>query len=67
MHYIVTLFWAFVLGQLVAYIGGALAGGTYNFPLSAIVSLVAGVIIILISHVMRPKETSSTNLKKPVT
>ena len=47
MRYIVTLFWAVVLGQVVGYIGAALTSGTYDFTLTTIISLIAGVIILL--------------------
>jgi|GEM_PF-213068 len=48
MRYIVTLFWSFVLGQVVGYIGGALTSGGYDFTLTTIISLVAGVVVILL-------------------
>jgi hypothetical protein len=61
MRYIVVLFWTFLLGQVVGYIGGALAGGSYDFKLTTIISLVTGVIIILIGHfgVTKTKDTPS--------
>ena len=37
MRYIVTLFWSFVLGQVVGYIGGALTKGAYDFTLTTII------------------------------
>ena len=37
MRYIVTLFWAVVLGQVVGYIGAALTSGTYDFTLTTII------------------------------
>lgn len=63
MRYIVALFWSFVLGQVVGYIGGALVGGTYDFTLTTIISLAAGLLIILISQVAVPskKETSKVH------
>lgn len=59
MRYLVTLFWAFVLGQVVCYIASALTSGTYNFTLATIISLIAGVIVILIRFVAKP--STSTN------
>ncbi|MFA9038337.1 YjzD family protein [Enterococcus faecium] len=59
MRYIVTLFWAVVLGQVVGYIGAALTSGTYDFTLTTIISFIAGVIIILIGAVAPRKETSA--------
>ncbi|EOL41861.1 hypothetical protein RV11_GL001524 [Enterococcus phoeniculicola] len=62
MRYIVTLFWAFILGQVVSYIGSALTHGTYNFVLTTIVSLITGVLIILVGMVAQPaKETTQKN------
>lgn len=57
MRYIVTLFWAVVLGQVVGYIGAALTSGTYDFTLTTIISFIAGVIILLIGAVAPRKET----------
>ena len=48
MRYLATLFWTFILGQVVGYLGSSLAGATYDFQLTSIISLVAGVLIILL-------------------
>ena len=62
MRYIVTLFWAFILGQVVSYIGSALTHGTYNFVLTTIVSLITGGLIILVGIIAQPaKEVSQKN------
>lgn len=62
MRYIVTLFWAVILGQVIGYIGGALSSSPYDFTMTTIISLVAGLIVILISAVATPKkETSSAS------
>lgn len=62
MRYIVTLFWVVILGQVVGYIGGALSSSPYDFTMTTIISLVAGLIVILISAVATPKkETSSAS------
>lgn len=62
MRYIVTLFWAVILGQVVGYIGGALSSSPYDFTMTTIISLVAGLIVSLISAVATPKkETSSAS------
>jgi len=56
------LFWAVILGQVVGYIGGALSSSPYDFTMTTIISLVAGLIVILISAVATPKkETSSAS------
>ncbi|MBO0462735.1 MULTISPECIES: YjzD family protein [Enterococcus] len=62
MRYIVTLFWAVILGQVVGYIGGALTSSPYDFTMTTIISLVAGLIVILISAAATPKkETTSSH------
>lgn len=60
MRYIVTLFWAVILGQVVGYIGGALSSSPYDFTMTTIISLVAGLIVILISAVATPKKATSS-------
>lgn len=57
VRYIVTLLWAFVLGQVVGYLGSALSGGQYNFLVTTEMSLLLGVIVILIANVSSPKKT----------
>lgn len=59
MKYIVTLFWAFILGQVVGYLGSALIGAAYNFQLATILSLIVGVIVILIGTIAPPKESKA--------
>lgn len=48
MRYIVTLFWAILLGQIVGFIGSNLTGGVYSFAPTAIVSIVVAIIVMLI-------------------
>jgi uncharacterized Tic20 family protein len=59
MRYLVTLFWTFILGQVVGYLGSSLSGGTYNFQLTAIISLVVGVIIILFGMIAPASKKTS--------
>ncbi|MBF8807788.1 MAG: YjzD family protein [Enterococcus lacertideformus] len=61
MRYIVTLFWSFVLGQVVGYIGGALTIGAYDFTLKTIISLIAGFIVILLGALASPKKEASSH------
>ncbi|MGO2084141.1 YjzD family protein [Vagococcus sp.] len=56
MGKIVILFWSFLLGQVVGYIGGALNSGSYNFIETTIVSLIAAVLIMIIGEVALPKK-----------
>ncbi|MGX7023535.1 YjzD family protein [Vagococcus hydrophili] len=60
MSKLIVLFWTFILGQVVGYIGGALTQGTYNFVQVTIVSLIVGVIIMLIGEVALPKKEKTT-------
>ncbi|MEY8445972.1 YjzD family protein [Enterococcus ratti] len=61
MRYIVTLFWSFVLGQVVGYIGGALTSGAYDFTLTTVISLIAGVMVILVGAVAAPRKDASAH------
>ncbi|MBM7709929.1 YjzD family protein [Enterococcus lemanii] len=56
MRYIMTIFWAFALGQVVGYLGSSLSGQTYDFALTTIFSLIVGLLIIVLGHVATPKE-----------
>ncbi|KAF1303648.1 MULTISPECIES: YjzD family protein [Enterococcus] len=58
MRYLVTLFWTFILGQVVGYIGSSLASGTYDFMLTTIISMIAGVFILLIGTIATPKKAA---------
>lgn len=59
MRYILVLLWSFLLGQVVGYIGGALNGGTYDFILTTVISLITGVIILLIGQFALPKKETT--------
>ncbi|MBM7712777.1 DUF2929 family protein [Enterococcus xiangfangensis] len=59
MKYLITLFWAFAIGQAVCYLGGALQIGTYNFEFSTIVSLIIGVIVIIAAQFVSPKKAKA--------
>ncbi|MHC5269911.1 YjzD family protein [Enterococcus sp. LJL98] len=50
MRYILTLFWAFALGQVVGYLGSSLSSQTYDFVQTTIFSLVVGLFIILLGQ-----------------
>ncbi|MGX7013658.1 YjzD family protein [Vagococcus silagei] len=56
MKKLIVLGWSFLLGQVVGYIGGALNGGSYDFVKTTIVSLIAGVLIMLIGEISIPKQ-----------
>ncbi|BFQ96254.1 YjzD family protein [Enterococcus cecorum] len=56
MKYIVTMFWAMILGQVVGYLGSALTGGQYDFTVTAQLSFLVGIIVIIIANVCVPKK-----------
>ena len=56
MKYIVTMFWAMILGQVVGYLGSALTGGKYDFTVTAQLSFLVGIIVIIVANVCVPKK-----------
>lgn len=61
MGKLIVLFWSFILGQVVGYIGGALNSGTYSFVTTTVVSLIAGVLIMIIGNAAIPNETKKVS------
>ncbi|AEB29701.1 conserved hypothetical protein [Carnobacterium sp. 17-4] len=49
MKYLVTLFWGFLIGQAVNYIGSSLSSGSYDFITASAIGLFIGVMVILIA------------------
>lgn len=64
MRYWIVLFWSFLLGQVVGYIGAALNQTAYNFTQTTIISLIAGVICIFLALVALPKKKKETAIHK---
>lgn len=58
MRYLITIFWAVVLGQVVGYLGGALSSTPYDFTLTTIFSVIAGLLILLVAQVATPSKKS---------
>lgn len=56
MRYIITMFWAMALGQVVGYLGGALNQQSYDFKTTLIVSIIAGLLIIAIGTLAFPSK-----------
>ena len=56
MKYIVTMFWAMILGQVVGYLGSALTGCQYDFTVTAQLSFLVGIIVIIVANVCVPKK-----------
>lgn len=55
MRFFWTLFWTFLLVQMVTYVGGSMTGAAYEFKTAAILGVAATVLIILISTVIPNK------------
>lgn len=60
MKYLVTFFWAFLIGQAVCYLGSALQSAPYNFQLSTIISLIVGFVTILVANFVKAKPEKTT-------
>lgn len=56
MRYIITIFWTLILGQAVGYLGGALNRQAYDFKTTLIVSVIAGIIIMVLGEFIMPNE-----------
>lgn len=50
------MFWAMILGQVVGYLGSALTGGQYDFTVTAQLSFLVGIIVIIVANVCVPKK-----------
>jgi hypothetical protein len=50
------MFWAMILGQVVGYLGSALTGSQYDFTLTAQLSFLVGIIVIIVANVCAPKK-----------
>ncbi len=59
MRYLVTIIWALILGQVVGFLGSALTSSAYNFTLTTIFSLIAGVLVCLLGMVATPSKKAS--------
>lgn len=63
MRYLVVLIWSFLLGQVVGYIGGALTQADYNFMQTTIISLIAGILLIILSFVAVPAKNKNNQVE----
>ena len=63
MKYIMTLFWSFILGHVVYYLGSSLTSalpeGSYDLLPGTILGLSIAVAVIIIAHIMKPKSHNS--------
>ena len=52
MRFIMTLVWAFLLSLMLVYVVGAMAGATFNFSLSLLLTFVFAILIFLLSSLI---------------
>lgn len=57
MRFIATLFWIFIIGHMITYVGGSILGATYNFTDASILGVGIAVFVYLISAVSPKGET----------
>ncbi|WP_018665219.1 YjzD family protein [Heyndrickxia acidiproducens] len=57
MKYFFTLFWVFLLTQMLGYVGSSMTGTTYSVKTMAVVSLVLTVLIFIVDAIL-PKHVS---------
>lgn len=68
MKYVITLFWSFILGHVVYYLGSALANalppGAYDLVPGTILGLAIAVAAIIIANIMKGVDkTDATSLE----
>ncbi|WP_071130346.1 YjzD family protein [Enterococcus timonensis] len=56
MRYVIVVFWAMLLGQIVGYIGGALNHQVYDPIMTTVVSLIAGLLVVGIGFIAQPDQ-----------
>lgn len=59
MKYVVTLFWSFILGQIVFYLGSALSQGTYDFTQGTILGIVIAMSVFIIARIIGDVQTDN--------
>lgn len=52
MKYIVTMFWGFILGHVVYYLGSSLTSTTYDFNMASILGLVMSIATFVLGHIL---------------
>ncbi|NCU16590.1 YjzD family protein [Pallidibacillus pasinlerensis] len=57
MRFIATLFWIFLFGHMIAYVGGSILGATYNFTDASILGVGIAVIVYLVSALTPEEQT----------
>lgn len=54
LKYLVVLFWTVVYGQVIGFIGSSLVSATYNPMNTLIISIIFGIILCVLPHIMQP-------------
>lgn len=54
LKYLVVLFWTVVYGQVIGFIGSSLVSATYNPMNTLIVSIIFGIVLCVLPHIMQP-------------
>lgn len=57
MKYMITLFWSFILGQIVFYLGSALSQGTYDFAQGTVLGVVIALSVFIVARIMGSVQT----------
>jgi hypothetical protein len=55
MRYFWTLFWAFLLIQMMLYVVSAMQGATYDFAQGTIIAVVFSILIFILGDAVVPK------------
>ncbi|WP_246938625.1 YjzD family protein [Bacillus pinisoli] len=58
MRYFWTLFWTFLLIQMVLYVVSSMQGGTYDFVQGSIIAVVFSILIFILGDALVPKENA---------
>lgn len=59
MKYFWTLFWTFLLVQMLYYVAGSMTGAVYDLKLGALLSVGVTILILLISTII-PNESNGS-------
>ncbi|WP_321189684.1 YjzD family protein [Siminovitchia sp. FSL H7-0308] len=52
LRYIVTIFWTFLLVNMVMYVGGSMIGSTYDFKTASMLSAAVSILIFIASAIL---------------
>lgn len=58
MKYFWTLFWTFILVQMVMYVGSSMLGTAFDFNMGLILTVVVTILLLVISAII-PEEPAS--------